>query len=73
MKFKFFIFAGTARIFALKQGFYLVKAKEDLYFLNDLIKGLQTKLKFPSQKVYPFFSTTFNQRLIIPYFTGYFK
>nr|CAH0101258.1 unnamed protein product [Daphnia galeata] len=38
------------RIFALKQGFCLVKAKEDLYFLNDLIKSLQTKLKFPSLK-----------------------
>jgi hypothetical protein len=44
----------TGRLFALKQGVHLQKAKEDVIFLNGLMKCLQTfkKQKGLFRKVY---------------------
>ena len=42
-----FMLLVTGRLFALKQGVKLQKAKEDVIFLNDLMKRLQT---FKKQK-----------------------
>ena len=49
-----FMLLVTGRLFALKQGVHLQKAKEDVIFLNGLMKCLQTfkKQKGLFRKVY---------------------